>query len=196
MKAREYLKWWGYRYILLLEDLGFHNKKFWTGFIISSFPASLDEDADMGLSELMGENELVDIDIDWWNNFTKYYDGVLDETDGYVDDPEMLIYKLTDTQTLKIEFHPGDIVYYVNDKQIACIGGEYMIQIFPFADLLKYMECQKDNRLFLLLLPLVIIGEEEVSCATKIISGALEEIFDTSLCNQFARCIVYGLMEE
>lgn len=33
---------------------------------------------------------------------------VLEETDGYVDDPEMLISKLTDAQTLKIEFHPGD----------------------------------------------------------------------------------------
>lgn len=179
-----------------LEDLGFQNKSFWPGFIVSSFPTSLDEEADMGLWELIGENELVDIDIDWWNDFTKYYDGVLEETDGYIDEPEMLICKLTDAQTLRIEFHPGDIVYYVNDKQIACTGGEYKIQIFPFADLLKYMESQKDNRLFLLLLPLVIIGEEEVSCATEIISSALEEVFDKSLCNQFAKCIIYGLMEE
>ncbi len=179
-----------------LDDLGFQNKKFWTGFIISSFPTALDEDADMELSELMEENEMVDIDIDWWSDFTKYYDGVLEETDGYLDDPETLICKLTDTQTLKIEFHPGDIVYYVNDKQIACTGGEYMIQIFPFADLLKYMESQKDNRLFLLLLPLVIISEKEVPCATEIISSALEEVFDKALCNPFAKCIVYGLLEE
>lgn len=179
-----------------LEDLGFQNKSFWTGFIASSFPTSLDEEIDMGLSELMEENELIDIDIDWWNDFTKYYDGVLEEADGYIDDPEMLVCKLTDTQTLKIEFHPGDIVYYVNDKQIACTGGEYMIQIFPFEDLMKYTEHQKDKHLFLLLLPLVVISEEKVSCAIEIISSVLEEILDKSLCNQFAKCIVYGLIEE
>ena len=177
-----------------LEDLGFQNKSFWTGFIVSSFPTSLDEETDMGLSELMEENEL--IDIDWWNDFTKYYDGILEETDGYIDDPEMLVCKLTDTQILKIEFHPGDIVYYVNDKQIACTGGEYLIQIFSFEDLMKYMEYQKDNRIFLLLLPLVIISEEKVSCAIEIISSVLEEIFDKSLCNQYAKCIVHGLLEE
>ncbi len=47
----------------------------------------------IGLSELIGENELVDTDIEWWNDFTKYYDGVLEETGGYIDDPEMLICK-------------------------------------------------------------------------------------------------------
>lgn len=179
-----------------LEDLGFHNKKFWQGFIASSFPTSLDEEADMGLSELLEENETVDIDIDWWNDFTKYYEGVLEETDGYLDDPEMLVCKLTEEKTLKIEFHPGDIVYYVNDKQIACTGGEYKIQIFPFSDLMMYMENKKDNRLFLLLLPLVIIGKEEILSSTEIISTTLEEVFDKSLCDQSAKCIVYGLTEE
>jgi len=179
-----------------LEDLGFQNIEFWQSFILLSFPTSLDEDADMGLSELAEESEMLDINIDWWDDFTKYSDGVLEEADGYVDDPEMLICKLTDTQTLKIEFHPGDIVYYINDKQIACTGGEYKIQIFPFAELLKYLDIQKDNRLFLLLLPLVTIGKEEVPSATEIVSSALENVFDKSLCNQFAKCIVYGLTEE
>ncbi len=182
-------------FMISLEDLAFHNKKFWTGFISYSFPTSLDEEADMGLSELVEENETVNIDIDWWEDFTKYYDGVLEETDGYLEDPEMLLCKLTEDQTLRIEFHPGDIVYYVNDKKIACTGPEYEIQIFPFADLQKYMEYQKDNRLFLLLLPLVIIGEEEVPCAMEMIESALEEVFDKALCNPFAKCIVYGLME-
>jgi len=59
----------------------------------------------------------------------------LDETDGYIDNPETVICNLTATQTIKIEFHPGDTVYYVNDKQIACTGGEYNIQIFPFTAL-------------------------------------------------------------
>ena len=62
-----------------LEDLEFKNKKFWTGFIISSFPTSLNEETDMTLYELIEENEMVHIDINWWNDFTKYYDGVFEE---------------------------------------------------------------------------------------------------------------------
>ncbi len=46
-------------------------------------------------------------DTGWWDNFTKYYDGVLEESDGYVDEPETLICELAPAQTLKIEFHPG-----------------------------------------------------------------------------------------
>lgn len=178
-----------------LDDLGFQNRQFWNGYIITSFPTALDEESDMTLYDLAEENEL-DIDINWWNDFTRYYDGIFEEADGYVDDPEMLMCKLTDTQTLKIEFHPGDTVFYINDRQIACTGGEYKIQIFPFADLLNYMKSRKDNRIFLLLLPLVIIGDKEVTCANEIISSALEEVFDKSLCNQFAKCIVTGLLEE
>lgn len=41
-----------------LEDLGFENKSFWPGYIISSFPTALDEDEDMSLSEVMEENEI------------------------------------------------------------------------------------------------------------------------------------------
>lgn len=179
-----------------LDDLRFENRKFWTGFIVTSFPTSLDEETDMTLSELIEENEMIDTDINWWSEFTKYYDGVFEETDGYVDNPEMLICKLTDTQTLKIEFHPSDTIFYINDSKIACTGGEYNIQIFPFTDLLKYIESRKDNRLFLLLLPLVVIGEKDIVCAIEIISSALQEVFDKSLCNQFAKCIVNGLIED
>ncbi len=35
-----------------------------------------------------------------------------------------------------------------------------------------------------------------LKCSYVNISSALEEVFDKSLCNQFAKCIAYGLMEE
>ncbi len=85
----------------------FSNQKFWTGFFATSFSTALEEETDMSLSEMIEENKLAD--INWWSKFTKYYDGVLEETDGCVDESEMLICNLTATQTLKIEFHPGDI---------------------------------------------------------------------------------------
>lgn len=177
-----------------LDDIEFSNRKFWTGFVTTSFPAALDEETDMSLPEMIEENELAD--IKWWRYFTKYYDGVLDETDGYIDEPETLICNLTSTQTLRIEFHPGDTIYYINDKQIACTGGEYHIQIFALKDLLNFMDSRDDKRIFLLLLPLTIVSSQDMDNATEMISNALQEIFDKHFCSQLAKSIVYGLMEE
>lgn len=180
--------------MLTINDLDFSNRKFWTGFFATSFPTALDEKSDMSLSEMIEEKNLAD--INWWNKFTKYYDGVLDEADGYVDDPETVVCELDAAHTLKIEFHPGDTVYYVNDKQIACTGGEYNIGIFPFTDLLRYSEDKNDTRIFLLLLPLTVIGDRDAGKAAEIISNALKEVFNKRLCKRFADSIVYGLTEE
>lgn len=174
-----------------LDKIGFFNKEFWIGFMATSFPTALDESTDMSLTELIKEHGL--FNINWWSNFTKYYDGVLEETDGYIDEPETFIYDLTSTRTLKIEFHPGDTIYYINDKQIACTGNHYQIQIFPFKDLLNFKD---DKRILLLLLPLVIIDDSDIDTATKVISNVLQEIFDIPLCNQCAGSIVYGLVKE
>jgi len=180
--------------MITLNDVTFSNKKFWTGFVATSFPTALDEETDSSLAEIIEEEEAAD--SNWWGNFTKYYDGVLEETDGYIEEPETLICHLTEAQTLKIEFHPGDTVYYINDRQIANTGGEYQIQIFPLADLLRYREGGNDNRMFLLLLPLTVITNEDTSHAAEMIANVLQEIFERSLCDRLSKSIVYGLMEE
>lgn len=180
--------------MLTLNDIEFPNRNFWTGFVTTSFPTALDEETDQSLPEIIEENQAAD--GKWWGNFTKYYDGVLEDSDGYLDDPETLICDLTATQTLKIEFHPGDTIYYINDKQIACTGGEYHIQIFPLADLLNFTGSKNDKRIFLLLLPLTIVSSQETAAATEIITDALQEIFPQHLCSQLAKSIVFGLLEE
>ena len=180
--------------MITLNDVTFSNKKFWTGFVATSFPTALDEETDSSLAEIIEEEETTD--SNWWGNFTKYYDGVLEEADGYIEKPQMLICHLTEAQTLKIEFHPGDTVYYINDRQIANTGGEYQIQIFPLADLLRYREGGNDNRMFLLLLPLTVITNEDTSHAAEMIANVLKEIFERNLCDRLSKSIVYGLMEE
>lgn len=181
--------------MLAINDLEFSNREFWTGFFITSFPTALDEEKDLSLSEMIIE-QTETADINWWHKFTRYYDGVLNEADGYVDDPEMVTYNLTPAQTLKIEFHPGDTLYFVNDKQIACTGGEYAIHIFPFTDLVNFVKEIHDYRIFCLLLPLTVIRNQDADNAVEIISNVLTEIFDVNLCNQFAKSIVCGLVEE
>lgn len=179
---------------IISEDFNFSNKKFWLNFIALSFPTALDRKTDMSLSEII--EETIPTDIEWWDNFTGYYDGILDESDGYIDNPKTFTYNLTSAQILKIEFHPCDIVYYINNNQIGCTGGEYSIFIFPFADLFKYTQDHIDDRIFLLLLPLTVIHKQDVLYAAKKIYHILCFFFDETTCNQLTNSILYGLMEE
>lgn len=179
---------------ITLDNIHFSNKKFWLAFIALSFPTALDRETDMSLSEIIEKNTRTN--IKWWDDFTGYYDGILDESDGYIDNPKTFTYNLTPAQILKIEFHPCDIVYYINNNQIGCTGGEYHIFIFPFADLFKYTENNIDDRIFLLLLPLTIIHKQEVLYAEKKIYNIVRLFFDESICSQLTNSIIYGLMEE
>lgn len=177
--------------MISLHEIDFSNRDFWVGYMATSFPTALEEETDMSLTELMTENGMCD--TSWWDHFTKYCDGVLEKSDGYADQPETLICELSSTQTLKIEFHPGDTVYFINDKQIACTGGHYNIQVIPFKELLTSMI---DKQMFLLLLPLAVIDNSDKDEAAQIISNVLQEIFETRLCGQYADCIVNGLISE
>lgn len=177
--------------MISLHEIGFSNRNFWTGFLATSFPTALEEESDLSLTELMIENGMCD--AGWWDHFTQYYDGVSEESDGCLDDPETLIFELTPAQTLKIEFHPADTVYYINDKQIACTGGHYRIQAIPFKDLLNFIE---NRQIFLLLLPLAVIDRSDMEKAVPVIADALQKIFDNCLCSRYAKCIVNGLIPE
>ena len=177
--------------MISLHDIDFFNQKFWIGFLATSFPTALEEDTDMSLTDLIEENEVTD--VNWWRNFTKYYDGVLEESDGYLDEPETLICELTPAQTLKIEFHPADTVYYINDKQIACTGGHYNIQVIPFKDLLIFIG---NKQIFLLLLPLAVIDNRDKDEAVPVIAKVLQKILDKRLSGRYAECIVNGLMPK
>lgn len=73
------------------------------------------------------------------------------------------------------------------------MGGHYNIQVIPFKELLNSI---KDRQIFLLLLPLAVVDNQDKDEATQIISNALQEIFDKHLCSQYAGCIVTGLMSE
>lgn len=180
--------------IISAENLGFDNTAFWAGFLAGAFPTSLDEETDMAAVELVQENELGS--INWWNDFTGYYDGIFDEADGYADEPACFEYKLTPEHMLKIEFHPGDIVYYVNGRQIGCTGPEYDIQKFGYAQLRDYFAEQKNELVYMLLLPLAEIAPTDAEEAKAAIRGILQKIIDPALAAQFAGCIVYGLTEE
>lgn len=177
-----------------LDFFSFDNRDFWAGFLAGAFPTALDEDTDMSIAETLREAGLGSISA--WDEFTGYYDGVLDESDGYVDNPACFEYALTPDRKLRIDFHPGDIVYSVNGKQIGCTGGEYSIQVFGYGPLHSWAEEQSNQLIYLLLLPLAAVEAENADAAKDSVSGVLRKIFGQELAERLAGSIVYGLCEE
>lgn len=133
-------------------------KDFFVWFIMNCFPAGLDEENDMSIYDVIEEN--YSFDMDWFNKFTNYYNGVFEENDGYVDNPNSIIVQLNNHNELIIEFHPGDVIFFMNNLKIGCTGPDYRIGVIPID---KYIELTKDlcyeNKLFLL--PMVEIKAYE-----------------------------------
>ncbi len=133
-------------------------KDFFVWFIMNCFPEGLDKENDMSIYDVIEEN--YSFDIDWFNKFTNYYDGVFEENDGYVDNPNSIIVQLNNHNELIIEFHPGDVIFFMNNLKIGCTGPDYSIGVIPIDE---YIELTKDlcyeNKLFLL--PMVEVKEYE-----------------------------------
>ena len=129
---------------------------FFVWFIMNCFPKGLDEENDMSIYDVIEEN--YSLDIDWFNKFTSYYDGVFEENDGYIDNPNSIIVQLNNHKELIIEFHPGDVIFFMNSIKIGCTGAHYSIGAIPMDE---YIELTKDlcyeNKLFLL--PMVEVKE-------------------------------------
>lgn len=176
-----------------IEDID--NLNFWTSYFGCSYPNSYDEEEDTSVSELMYELYTEEIES-WWNKFTGYYDGVMDESDGYLDDPTTLEALLMSDKVLKIEFHPGDIFYFVNEKQIGSTGPHWMLQTVSYEDVKQLLTLENGRQLFLLLLPLAVIKQEEITTARKEIEAQMRNYFPENLCERVSGCIVTGLTES
>ena len=147
------------RTIVDIEDVKC-KKDFFVWFIMNCFPEGLDEENDLSIYDVIEEN--YSFDMDWFNKFTNYYDGVFEENDGYVDNPNSIMVQLNNHNELIIEFHPGDIIFFMNNVKIGCTGPDYKIRVLSIDE---YMEFTKDLgcECELLLLPMVEVKEHEVA---------------------------------
>lgn len=145
------------RNIVNVEEV-IRKEDFAAWFIMNCFPEGLDEENDMSIYDVIEEN--YSFNTDWFNKFTGYFDGVFEENDGYVDNPNSIKIQLNIHNELIVEFHPGDIIFFMNNLKIGCTGPDYRIRVIPFKnyiELTKYL-CY-DSKLFLL--PMVVISEDE-----------------------------------
>lgn len=161
------------RKIVQYDDVK-ENKDFWRYFFCVNFPCAEDKDSDMSLLEIIEEK--YEISKKWQDEFTGFYEGVFDENDGYVNDSSTLKIELKKGIYLFIEFHPGDTLYFLNDKKIGCTGPDFFIRKISWTDFECYtreLGCVKK----ILLLPMVYVYENEKEKLKKCIFNGLKNLY-------------------
>ena len=145
---------------------------FWIWFFAALFPQSWDADTDQTISEAIMDN--YEFDEKWANAFTGYYDGIFDESDGYIENPKTLQIELSDGKMLSIEVHPGDIYYFIEDKEIGCIGPHYKIKTISWQDFAIYTKSWTYQQKLLLMPMLGIKDGEQITLEELIVNGSRE----------------------
>ena len=136
----------------------------------------------------------------WWCQFTGWYDGVIDEADGQVDEPGRLDIPLERGGRLVVEAHPGDVHVHrlgSNDQAsgaIANFGPHWWIPEWSLAGVQGL--AGSNPFAFLVLSPLVRLGEgedrggaEAVFRAAWVRSGLVEPAAADKLAGEWCRCI-------
>ena len=149
------------RRMVSLEEIDFPNARFWAYFLSTSYPNALLEKTDQPMYDLVGQ--VLPVDVQWTDAFTQYYDGVIEERDGYLDAPTTLEAPLDGGDTLKIEFHPGDTLFFLSDTELGSTGPHHRTGTLPYPRLKPLLSLPKGALLFQLLLPMARVTLEEAA---------------------------------
>lgn len=182
--------------ILNLNDLYNEREQFWTFFFSKCYPNGYFEEKDIELSEYIREK--YNVALKWVDDFTKYYDGVLDEEDGYVENPRKVTIDLAHNNLLKVEFHPGDTIFYLNKDTIGCTGPHFNLHKISWTEL-KNLLVNTDNKewKFFFLLPMVFIKQNEIDESLKIIIEYLTKLpFEVEDYEMISKCIIENILSN
>lgn len=146
------------------------NEYFWLYFLSTAFPLAIDTEEDIGLSDFIYENyDCVSSASDWVDSFVQYTDGIMEENDGYADDPTSVVISAGNEEYI-IQYHPGDTLYLYNGKVIASTGPHYDINKLDFQLFRSITEKIDDFQKAILLLPIVSVKESEEKSAKELIN--------------------------
>ncbi|MDE5792773.1 MAG: immunity protein 19 [Oscillospiraceae bacterium] len=170
------------------------NKFFWLYFLSSSFPNALSESDESTLSEFMFAHYDYDKIKKWVDDFVQYTENIIDDCDGYVDEPTTLCIVLNENN-YQIAFHPGDTIYYLNGGKIGCTGPSYEIQSITWNVYCDLIDGVKDTRIALLLLPVLNLDDTHVKEVKNTIFCALRTIdLNPNDFEQIASMIINGII--
>lgn len=177
----------------IIEFSEVQNKKdFWIYFLMSNFPESLDIESDETICDIISEK--YNISSKWIDSFTGYYEGVFEEKDGYIDNPNTIKIQLDELNYWYIEMHPSDTIYFLNNIEIGCTGAEYFIRNIYWDDFKKYIH-NLTNKEKILLLPMVIINKKQREELFEIIYITLNEL-QLGIEKEDLIRICYGVIEN
>lgn len=178
-----------------IQQVSFENHLFWSYFLSTNYPCAYLEDADRQLCDLV--EEVMPIDVAWSNAFTHYYDGVMEENDGYLDEPTTITAPISDTEILEIEFHPGDTIYYINKEEIGCTGPHWNLWNVPYHKLNSLLSLEHGSVLFLLLLPMAVVEPDEIADLKPILEKQFQAFgFSKEAALQAADCLISGIVKR
>ena len=132
-----------------------NDDNFWIFFLFCGFSQGYDEKTDTPISEFLNENYEEYFDMEWSDKFTGYYDGIIDDSDGYVDMPKRLKIDLSTGNKFYIDFHPCDVFYYIDNgyigSRIGSSGADFKLGILSWEDFQKYTADLSDIEKFLIM---------------------------------------------
>ena len=171
------------------------NLYFWVNYFGCSYPNAYDEEEEVSASDIMQEM-LTEEGGRWWAQFPGFYDGILEQNDGYLDEPATLEVMMAQDKYAKIEFHPGDTLYYINGEKIGSTGPHWEIRKIPYEEVRQLLALENGCQLYLLFLPLAVIRPEETDSVRREIGAQMGKYFPESLCRSVSGCIAAGLAQE
>jgi hypothetical protein len=86
-----------------------HDRRFWTGWLNLAFMPQAVELHDRLIREATGVPE--EEALAWWDALSGHYEGVMDDSDGYIERPKTLRMPIGGGRLVEIQFHPGGIIY-------------------------------------------------------------------------------------
>ncbi len=169
-----------------------NNNSFWLYFVSTQFPNAFDDVYDTSLCEFISEN--YEPDEEWIDDFIQYYDGIIDENDGYADNPNYINLTLNN-HDFKIEFHAGDTLYFLDGVKIGCTGPHFILETLLFRDFTELLKNVEDVRINLLVMPMLAPEKNNILYINEIVESALSSIgFCEEHIKIIAKMITYGFV--
>ena len=180
--------------LLTKKDIEFNNLNFWYSYILGSYRGYDDQkelNLDDAVREVVDTEKYVPSFMVWYNEF---FPEEKADRDGLFENPKVIAENLTDDMRFAIEFHLSETTFYLNSKYIGNQGGHFEAWFLTLKELMAF---DKYAMLFLLLLPMTGVEENERELAETLVSEKIKSIsMFAEQSDYLAKCIVNGLIVD